>query len=122
MIQYPIISEERAKEADLQLRIGLPIDDLGSTVRLPNFSAGLAAAVDDIDAAIGPKRVICRYALAPFLESLLVSGNFVPPAEITLQVNGLLWLRNGMISNRMPEGVSRVAREQGAQPDGSSKQ
>jgi hypothetical protein len=103
VIQYPIIAVEGTKEADFQFGFGVPINHSGATARLAKPTVRLATPIEHLDATIGPERIVCGDAFAPFLEALFVTSNLVPTAKILLEINDLTGLWNGTVS----DGVSR---------------
>ena len=84
MIENPIITIEWAEETHFQLGAGW-IDNLRASARIVDGAVWLAAAVQDIDAAIVAQAVVGRDAGAALLEALFIARNFIPATQIGLQ-------------------------------------
>jgi len=103
MIQDPVIAVEWPEEADLELRVRSPVDNLGAAPGFLGAAVRAPASIHDIDAAVSAQRVSGRYAgsARPF-ETLVVTRDFEPNAEITLQIDGLRRFGHAGVPDRVP--------------------
>ena len=103
MIQNPIVSDiERPEKTDFELGVACAGNDLGCSMRRAQPAIRFPACIDNAYSIVGKTCVCGSNGLTPSLEALLISSDFMPKAEIPIEINRVGGFRYVRVAYGMP--------------------